>query len=92
MAASQAPSGVKTAQFQLGKECELRVEIGDDSRLRLRLVSGTAEIFGTELPPQNWLSFPPGHKFVVLIVFIFAFYIFAVSSVNVIIRNWVLKI
>lgn len=68
MASSQAPSGAGSSsvrQFQLGKECELRVEIGDDSRVRLRLVSGTAEIFGTELPPENWLSFPPSHKFAV---------------------------
>ncbi|CAA6672592.1 unnamed protein product [Spirodela intermedia] len=68
MASSQAPSGAEGSnvrQFQLGKESELRVETREDSRLRLRLVSGTAEIFGTELPPENWLSFPPSHKFAV---------------------------
>ncbi|CAN6470358.1 unnamed protein product [Victoria cruziana] len=50
-------------QFKLLKESELRVEVGPDSPIRIRLTSGTAEIFGTELPPENWVSFPPLHKF-----------------------------
>ncbi|RWW87063.1 hypothetical protein BHE74_00004131 [Ensete ventricosum] len=49
-------------QFELAKESELRVEIGSDAPLRLRLLSGTAEIFGTELPPGNWISAPPHSK------------------------------
>uniref|UniRef100_A0A1D1XF11 Protein CLP1 n=1 Tax=Anthurium amnicola TaxID=1678845 RepID=A0A1D1XF11_9ARAE len=52
-------------QFQLAKESELRVEVGDDSPLRVRLVSGTAEIFGTELPPENWVTIPPSLKFAI---------------------------
>ncbi|XP_020679215.1 protein CLP1 homolog isoform X4 [Dendrobium catenatum] len=52
-------------QFKLAKESELRVEVGTDSPYRVRLLSGTAEIFGTELPPENWLSIPPRQKFAI---------------------------
>ncbi|XXG82475.1 hypothetical protein AAC387_Pa10g0413 [Persea americana] len=49
-------------QFKLAKESELRIEVGMETSLRLRLLSGTAEIFGTELPPDIWVSFPPSLK------------------------------
>ncbi|CAL5210304.1 unnamed protein product [Lathyrus oleraceus] len=52
-------------QVKLEKECELRIEVGNDAPLRLRLLNGTAEIFGTELPPEIWLNFPPKLKFAV---------------------------
>ncbi|CAL9043131.1 unnamed protein product [Musa banksii] len=52
-------------QFELAKESELRVEVGPDAPLRLRLLSGAAEIFGTELPPGNWISAPPHSKIAV---------------------------
>ncbi|GAV69809.1 MobB domain-containing protein/Clp1 domain-containing protein [Cephalotus follicularis] len=52
-------------QVKLDKESELRIEAANDSPLRLRLVTGSAEIFGTELPPEIWLSFPPRLKFAV---------------------------
>ncbi|KAL5999886.1 hypothetical protein ACLOJK_034563 [Asimina triloba] len=52
-------------QFKLAKESELRIEVGAETSLRLRLLSGTAETFGTELPPENWLTFPPRHKFAI---------------------------
>ncbi|XP_074558927.1 protein CLP1 homolog [Curcuma longa] len=52
-------------QFKLAKESELRVEVGPDTPLRIRLLSGTAEIFGTELPPSNWLSISPRSKIAV---------------------------
>lgn len=52
-------------QVKLEKECELRIEVGIDAPLRLRLLNGTAEIFGTELPPEIWLNFPPRLKFAV---------------------------
>lgn len=51
-------------RFDLSKESELRVEV-DQTPVRVRLVSGNAEVFGTELPPENWVSFPPGFKFAV---------------------------
>ncbi|XP_010087811.2 protein CLP1 homolog [Morus notabilis] len=52
-------------QVKLERESELRIEVANDSPLRLRVLNGTAEIFGTELPPQIWLSFPPRLKFAV---------------------------
>jgi polyribonucleotide 5'-hydroxyl-kinase len=52
-------------QVKLDKESELRVEVPNDTPLRLRLLSGTAEIFGAELPPEIWLNFPPRLKFAV---------------------------
>lgn len=52
-------------QVKLEKECELRVEVSENAPLRLRLLNGTAEIFGTEIPPEIWLSFPPRLKFAV---------------------------
>ncbi|MED6150561.1 Protein CLP1 [Stylosanthes scabra] len=57
-------SGVKQ-QVKLEKESELRIEVGNDAPLRLRLLNGNAEIFGTELAPEIWLSFPPRLKFAV---------------------------
>ncbi|KAG9451736.1 hypothetical protein H6P81_004640 [Aristolochia fimbriata] len=59
--ASASPS----RQFKLAKESELRIEVGEETSLRLRLLAGTAEIFGTELPPENWLDFPPRLKFAI---------------------------
>lgn len=63
MAGSTSASTIR--QVKLDRESELRVEVANDSPLRLRLVNGTAEIFGTELPPENWLTFPPRLKFAV---------------------------
>ncbi|XP_057776196.1 protein CLP1 homolog [Salvia miltiorrhiza] len=65
--APTAPPGSSETvrQVKLDKECELRVEVGPNFPLRLRLLSGTAEIFGTEIPPEIRLTFPPGHKFAV---------------------------
>ncbi|XP_050224930.1 protein CLP1 homolog [Mercurialis annua] len=57
------PSAVK--QVKLERESELRIEVANDTSLRLRLLNGTAEIFGTELPPEQWLTFPPRLKFAV---------------------------
>ncbi|XP_020961286.1 protein CLP1 homolog [Arachis ipaensis] len=57
-------SGVKQ-QVKLEKESNLRIEVGNDSPLCLRLLNGNAEIFGTELAPEIWLNFPPRLKFAV---------------------------
>ncbi|KAL1352476.1 hypothetical protein AAHE18_06G169400 [Arachis hypogaea] len=57
-------SGVKQ-QVKLEKESELRIEVGNDAPLCLRLLNGNAEIFGTELAPEIWLNFPPRLKFAV---------------------------
>uniref|UniRef100_A0A7N0U8H8 Protein CLP1 homolog n=2 Tax=Kalanchoe fedtschenkoi TaxID=63787 RepID=A0A7N0U8H8_KALFE len=61
--AAAAASTVR--QVELEKECELRIEVGPNSPLRLRLVSGTAEVFGTEIPPEIWVTYPPRLKFAV---------------------------
>ncbi|KAH7532604.1 protein CLP1 homolog isoform X1 [Ziziphus jujuba] len=66
-----AMAGVSTSaastirQVKLERESELRIEVANDTPLKLRLVTGTAEIFGTELPPEIWLTFPPRLKFAV---------------------------
>ncbi|XLT50415.1 hypothetical protein S245_043569, partial [Arachis hypogaea] len=46
---------------KLEKESELRIEIGNDAPLRLRLLNGNADIFGTELslPPKFGSIFHP---------------------------------
>ncbi|EEF45009.1 cleavage/polyadenylation factor ia subunit clp1p, putative [Ricinus communis] len=62
-AAMTAASTMK--QVKLERESELRIEVANDTPLRLRLLNGTAEIFGTELPPEMWLTFPPRLKFAV---------------------------
>nr|CAB3446112.1 unnamed protein product [Digitaria exilis] len=49
-------------QFKLDPRSELRVEVPPDAPLRVRLVAGTAEIFGTELPPEGWVPIPPRSK------------------------------
>ncbi|CAH2055097.1 unnamed protein product [Thlaspi arvense] len=51
-------------QVKLERESELRIEVSDEP-LRLRVVNGTAEIFGSELPPEIWRTFPPRLKFAV---------------------------
>ncbi|KAL7232409.1 hypothetical protein ACSBR2_010434 [Camellia fascicularis] len=62
-AGAGGPSAIR--QVKLDKECELRIEVGPDTPLRLRLLTGTAEIFGTEIAPEIWLTFPPRLKFAV---------------------------
>ncbi|XP_057492170.1 protein CLP1 homolog [Actinidia eriantha] len=57
--------GPATRQVKLERECELRIEVAPDTPLRLRLLTGTAEIFGTEIAPEIWLTFPPRLKFAV---------------------------
>ncbi|KAF7084364.1 hypothetical protein CFC21_088006 [Triticum aestivum] len=62
-AAAPAAAAVQPPrQFKLDPQSELRVEVLPDATLRVRLVSGTAEIFGTELPPEGWLTIPPRSK------------------------------
>ena len=66
MAHGGASSSSAIKQVKLEKESELRIEVGNDASLRLRLLNGTAEIFGTELAPEIWLTFPPRLKFAVI--------------------------
>ncbi|KAL8172367.1 hypothetical protein V2J09_024171 [Rumex salicifolius] len=58
------PAGT-TKQVKLDKESELRIEVSESLPLRLRVLTGTAEIYGTEIPPEIWITFPPRLKFAV---------------------------
>lgn len=60
--ASASASTIKLVKLE--RESELRIEVGE-MPLRLRLLNGNAEIYGTELPPEIWLTFPPRLKFAV---------------------------
>lgn len=71
--ASASASTIK--QVKLERESELRIEVGE-TPLRLRLLNGNAEIYGTELPPEIWLTFPPRLKFAVSCFFFNLFYLF----------------
>eukprot|EP00276_Gloeochaete_wittrockiana_P014102 CAMPEP_0184333008 /NCGR_PEP_ID=MMETSP1089-20130417/2094_1 /TAXON_ID=38269 ORGANISM="Gloeochaete wittrockiana, Strain SAG46.84" /NCGR_SAMPLE_ID=MMETSP1089 /ASSEMBLY_ACC=CAM_ASM_000445 /LENGTH=431 /DNA_ID=CAMNT_0026656627 /DNA_START=221 /DNA_END=1516 /DNA_ORIENTATION=+ len=54
------PQGPPVKQWHLDAEHELRFET--ESPVQLKLLSGTAEIFGTELAPMNPYKLPPGTK------------------------------
>ncbi|GMI86935.1 CLP-similar protein 3 [Hibiscus trionum] len=60
---SASTSSIK--QVKLERESELRIEVGNETPLKLRLLNGSAEIFGSELAPETWLTFPPRVKFAV---------------------------
>jgi hypothetical protein len=64
-AAAGAAAAPPPRQSKLEPREELRVEVPPDASLRMRLVTGTAEIFGTELPPEGWVSIPPRSKIAV---------------------------
>ncbi|KAI0231954.1 Cleavage polyadenylation factor subunit clp1 [Massospora cicadina] len=56
MATTQPPALEKKG-WSLTKEQELRLEVGPKETLKLKLVSGTAEVFGTELGKDVWYNF-----------------------------------
>ncbi|TVU33077.1 hypothetical protein EJB05_24862 [Eragrostis curvula] len=62
VAAAGAAAPQPPRQYKLAPQSELRVEVLPDTPLRVRLVTGTAEIFGTELPPEGWVPIPPRSK------------------------------
>ncbi|XP_010417718.1 PREDICTED: protein CLP1 homolog [Camelina sativa] len=64
MMTGAVPGSGNLKQVKLERESELRIEVSEEP-LRLRLVNGTAEIFGSELPPEIWRTFPPRLKFAV---------------------------
>ncbi|KAK8930684.1 hypothetical protein KSP39_PZI016240 [Platanthera zijinensis] len=59
MSIDGAAASASTRQFLLEKESELRVEVGSEAPLRVRLAAGSAEVFGAELPPEKWMTVPP---------------------------------
>lgn len=69
MATPEAPPAaappILTHKFKLNKECELRVEVGWQAPIRVQLLSGSGEIFGTELIISNWITIPIAQKFAV---------------------------
>eukprot|EP00271_Cylindrocystis_brebissonii_P011828 TRINITY_DN29795_c0_g1_i1.p1 TRINITY_DN29795_c0_g1~~TRINITY_DN29795_c0_g1_i1.p1 ORF type:complete len:458 (-),score=93.73 TRINITY_DN29795_c0_g1_i1:276-1649(-) len=56
---------VEAVQYDLGKESELRCEVSADAGVRIRLLTGTAEVFGTEIAQGQWVDCPPCEKFAV---------------------------
>ena len=64
-AVSGSASGSTIKQVKLERESEIRIEVGNETPLKLRLLNGSAEIFGSELAPEIWLTFPPRLKFAV---------------------------
>ncbi|PKA47635.1 Protein CLP1 like [Apostasia shenzhenica] len=62
MSADNGAGSASSRQFVLEKEGELRVEVGTDAPLRLRLLDGTAEVFGAEIPRAKWLTVPALEK------------------------------
>ncbi|KAF9623796.1 hypothetical protein IFM89_005381 [Coptis chinensis] len=62
VAMGTSTSSSNLRKINIEKECELRIEVAE-SPVKLRLLSGTAEIYGTELPPEIWLTIPPHLKF-----------------------------
>ncbi|GJP46082.1 hypothetical protein CLOM_g5414 [Closterium sp. NIES-68] len=64
-AAPPAEAAECVRQFRLERETELRVEVEWDARLTVKLVSGTAEIFGSEIAVGQSVTFDGGEKFAV---------------------------
>ncbi|XVF16563.1 hypothetical protein REPUB_Repub10bG0042600 [Reevesia pubescens] len=64
-AVSCSASALTIKQVKLERESEFRIEVGNETPLKLRLLNGSAEIFGSELAPEMWLTFPPRLKFAV---------------------------
>ncbi|CAI5941692.1 unnamed protein product [Closterium sp. NIES-64] len=60
-----AEAGESVRQFRLERETELRVEVEWDAKLTVKLVSGTAEIFGSEIAVGQNVTFDGGEKFAV---------------------------
>ncbi|XP_061107860.1 polyribonucleotide 5'-hydroxyl-kinase Clp1 isoform X2 [Conger conger] len=52
-------------RFELGKETELRFEVETGERAQLELLSGMAEVFGSELNRNKKYTFGPGSKIAV---------------------------
>ncbi|KAM4636819.1 polyribonucleotide 5'-hydroxyl-kinase Clp1 [Discoglossus pictus] len=58
---SSSSSGPST-KFELERETELRLEVEGPAPVRVELVSGLAEVFGTELTRNKKYTFPPGSR------------------------------
>lgn len=59
---SSSTSSVPSTKFELEKETELRLEVEGSAPVQVELVSGMAEVFGTELVKNKKYTFPPGSR------------------------------
>ncbi|CAH2079958.1 unnamed protein product [Thlaspi arvense] len=57
--------GHQIRRVTLEKQSEIRIQVHPFSPLKLRVLDGLVEIFGSELPPEVWLTFPPRQQFAV---------------------------
>ncbi|KAF8112012.1 hypothetical protein N665_0069s0038 [Sinapis alba] len=55
--------GPHVRRVTLEKQSEIRIQVPQISPLKLRVVHGKVEIFGSELPRNVWLTFPPLQQF-----------------------------
>nr|XP_055033873.1 polyribonucleotide 5'-hydroxyl-kinase Clp1 [Misgurnus anguillicaudatus]XP_055033874.1 polyribonucleotide 5'-hydroxyl-kinase Clp1 [Misgurnus anguillicaudatus] len=62
---SSGSSGTSGTRFDLDKETELRFEVEAGERVQLELLSGMAEVFGSELNKNKRYTFGPGSKIAV---------------------------
>ncbi|CAN7059670.1 hypothetical protein IGI04_015818 [Brassica rapa subsp. trilocularis] len=57
--------GPQVRRVMLEKQSEIRIQVPQISALKLRVLHGKVEIFGSELPRNTWLTFPPLQQFAV---------------------------
>lgn len=50
--------GHQIRRVTLEQQSEIRIQVGEVSPLKLRVLNGKVEIFGSELPPKVWLTLP----------------------------------
>ncbi|ESQ47034.1 hypothetical protein EUTSA_v10028283mg [Eutrema salsugineum] len=62
-AANASESGHRIVK--LAPQGEIRIQVHQSSTLKLRVLEGKVEIFGSELPPKVWITFPPLQQFAV---------------------------
>ncbi len=62
---SSGSAGTSGTRFDLEKETELRFEVEAGERAQLELLSGLAEVFGSELNRNKKYTFGPGSKIAV---------------------------
>ncbi|KAL0898057.1 hypothetical protein Bca101_082018 [Brassica carinata] len=57
--------GPQVRRVTLEKQSEIRIQVPQISPLKLRVLHGKVEIFGSELPRNVWLTFPPLQQFAI---------------------------
>lgn len=62
---SSGSAGTSGTRYDLEKETELRFEVEAGERVQLELLSGLAEVFGSELNRNKKYTFGPGSKIAV---------------------------